>query len=297
MRQRSTLHCSHISHPGNEEKETESLTVNLSTLTDLDYNLGSVIAFPQHWQDGKSYEMPRDGRPDNGLMYITDCENTMITDKGRIRAVSGQIVYLPKGARYEAHFSTPNKACADKTVTDYLLNFLAYTVDGEPLLFADEITVITPRDGGRLRMMLEDAARKSENAACPPSLMKAIAFEIITEVSRSVSLGGGRGGAGTAISAALDYVGKNCLQRDVSVAELSEMCHVSTATLRRMFVASVGMSPKEYVNSLRLKRAVILLESGGVSVAEVSRLVGFEDPSYFSRFFKKHTGKNPTDFM
>lgn len=273
------------------------MTVNLSNLTDLDYNLGSVIAFPQHWQDGKSYEMPKDGRPDNGLMYITDCENTMITDNGRIHAVSGQIVYLPKGAKYEAHFSTPNKTAADRSITDYLLNFLAYTPDGEPLFFSDEITVITPHDGGKLLLLFEEAAKKSENAVCPPSLMKAIAYEIVTEVSRSSGIGKGRGGTGTAISAALDYVGKNCLQRDVSVSELSELCHVSTATLRRMFVAAVGMPPKEYVSSLRLKRAIILLESGGVSVAEVSRLVGFDDPSYFSRFFKKHTGKNPTDFM
>ena len=53
------------------------------------------------------------------------------------------------------------------------------------------------------------------------------------------------------------------------------------------------MSPKEYVIHQRISKAKVLLESGHASVAGVAASLGFDDPAYFSRLYKKKTGTSP----
>ena len=269
--------------------------IGFEEAANYDYGIHSVLAFPQHWQCGKSYEMPESGRPDSGLMYVCDCEAVMTYGDRKFSAENGQLLYLPQGLCYRAEFpKTPNRGAQRSAVTDYLLNFCAKTADGEALAFSRDIVVITPKDAPGFYEMLREASEKSRNADCPPSLLKAAAYEIITETSMQL-LKSQETQKGNYIAAkAVDYIARHCLLREVTVRELSQVCHVSESTLRRMFAAYTGTSPKEYINGVRLRRAGQLLESGGISVAEVSRLCGFDDPSYFSRFYKKHTGKTPT---
>ncbi len=58
-----------------------------------------------------------------------------------------------------------------------------------------------------------------------------------------------------------------------------------------------GLPLHQYIIGIRISKAVALLESGSFSIQEVSQIVGFYDASYFSRYFKKTTGKNPKEFM
>ena len=53
----------------------------------------------------------------------------------------------------------------------------------------------------------------------------------------------------------------------------------------------------EYRNTLLLQKAESLLRSGSFTVTEISQMLGFESVSYFSRFFKKHTGSSPSAFQ
>jgi two-component system response regulator YesN len=57
------------------------------------------------------------------------------------------------------------------------------------------------------------------------------------------------------------------------------------------------MSPTEYRTQMKIERAKDLMERGEYSVAELSDVLGFNDPSYFWRVFKKVTGMNPTDYQ
>lgn len=57
----------------------------------------------------------------------------------------------------------------------------------------------------------------------------------------------------------------------------------------RLFTAAAGMPPHRFVISCRLRKARELLTSTSLSIKEISVLCGFESPSEFSRFFRKHT--------
>lgn len=271
--------------------------ITLEDAYGFDYSIFSVLAFPQHWQEATTFRMPENGRPDSGFMCITDCENLMVCDGKKIKASVGQIVYLPSRTRYEAFFSKSPNSCGNSgNVTNYLMNFTLKDKDGECFNLCNEITVFTPPDFTRLLLMFREISEKSANAAYPTALLKCEAYRIITEISKQFRQGSDLYGNEAVFLKASEYIGENCLSREVLISELSEMCHVSTSTLRRIFISKVGMPPKDYISFVRLSRAKLLLENGDIGVAEASRLCGFDDPSYFSRFFKKHTGKNPVEY-
>ena len=57
-----------------------------------------------------------------------------------------------------------------------------------------------------------------------------------------------------------------------------------------------GRSAGEWVDNARLSLARTLLHDPSIPISEVSYRLGFEDPAYFSRFFRKLVGMSPTDF-
>jgi len=68
------------------------------------------------------------------------------------------------------------------------------------------------------------------------------------------------------------------------------------STLRRRFKEATGYSPKEYVLRVRLSRAKELLTLTPRSVEDIAATVGFDDPYYFSRLFRRKEGMSPTQF-
>lgn len=77
---------------------------------------------------------------------------------------------------------------------------------------------------------------------------------------------------------------------------LSEAAHMSVTNFRRLFRATYGQTPMEYRDELRLSYAKYYLFSGEGTVGEVAKRCGFEDQSYFVRFFRCHTGMTPGEF-
>ena len=72
---------------------------------------------------------------------------------------------------------------------------------------------------------------------------------------------------------------------------------ISSSTLYRKVKELTDLSPNEFIRTIRLKKAVQLLRSKRNNVSEVSDMVGFNDPYYFSRCFKKQFGFPPSDML
>ncbi|WP_436697008.1 helix-turn-helix transcriptional regulator [Lactiplantibacillus pentosus] len=63
---------------------------------------------------------------------------------------------------------------------------------------------------------------------------------------------------------------------------------------RELLRPSKERRPSAYLMKLRLQQARTLLEKGGLSVNAVARTVGYQDPYYFSKLFKRYFGVTPT---
>lgn len=81
------------------------------------------------------------------------------------------------------------------------------------------------------------------------------------------------------------------------IDDLSYDMHVSRSTLFRKIKYLTGRSPQTFMRTIRLERALQLLEKGHLRIAEVAYQVGFSDPNYFSKCFRKFFGKSPSSFM
>lgn len=87
----------------------------------------------------------------------------------------------------------------------------------------------------------------------------------------------------------------NMSNPEFTVQEFSREMGMSTSKLYRKMKGLTDMSPNEYLRTIRLKEAARLLSDSTLNVSEIAYSVGFGDPLYFSRCFKKQFGKAPRD--
>jgi transcriptional regulator GlxA family with amidase domain len=84
------------------------------------------------------------------------------------------------------------------------------------------------------------------------------------------------------------------IARPLNVPELAALVNLSPSRFRDLFSAQTGMGPVQYLQRLRLRRARLLLERTFLTVKEVMALVGYNDPSHFSREFRREHGVAPS---
>jgi AraC-like DNA-binding protein len=80
---------------------------------------------------------------------------------------------------------------------------------------------------------------------------------------------------------------------DLGIQELMQVVHLSHSQLFRRLKAITGMSPTAYIRNIRLQKANQLLISTDWRVSEIAYSLGFTDPNYFSRAFRKKFGCAP----
>jgi len=93
-----------------------------------------------------------------------------------------------------------------------------------------------------------------------------------------------------------DYLDNNIAEK-VCINAAARFAALSEYYFFRLFRASFGISPQQYLISKRLSEAVLLIESGNYSLSEVSIAVGFSDIYSFSKCFKNHFGCPPSKFV
>ena len=82
----------------------------------------------------------------------------------------------------------------------------------------------------------------------------------------------------------------------ISIDDYAESLHINTNWFIHNFKQYAGMSPVQYILSLRMVDAQSLLEWTNYSIKEISEIVGYENQLYFSRVFKKEIGKLPVQY-
>ena len=97
------------------------------------------------------------------------------------------------------------------------------------------------------------------------------------------------------VDEAVNFINLN-FHRPLTVGEIAHTCGIDDRYLYNLFVKHMGISPKQYLNKVRIHNAKLLLDGSNCTVTETAMSVGFEDVLTFSRFFAKHTGMSPTAY-
>lgn len=90
-----------------------------------------------------------------------------------------------------------------------------------------------------------------------------------------------------------DYV-HSYYNAPLSLEELSKVSNLSKFHFLRLFKSTYGITPYQFINKVRMRKATLLLRETKMEIREIAESVGFENSSSFSRLFYKESGFYPT---
>lgn len=97
------------------------------------------------------------------------------------------------------------------------------------------------------------------------------------------------------MDALLQYIQQN-FASIISLEDLASIANISKTTLIQAFKTTLGTTPINYINAIRLAKSKELLVNTDSAIGEISELIGFQSLHYFSRYFKAQEGISPTEY-
>lgn len=277
----------------NDLPATKTIPVSDEALLNCGLHARVREAVRQIWQPEDSWlGYTHHPRPCSGLVLIcADIEMVYTFAGGEVRAHMGDVVYVPSGMQYRVSFrgSTP-----DSHLDSYTVNFELFDREGCRILLSDTIRILAGDPQNRryapLAAELYEAyclekIGASRNALKLEAIFLYLLDRLLTDVRGRTDCDYPIRRGVRALTAEWD--------RNRPIAVYAEMCGVSESYFYLLFKRSLGVSPVEYRNRIRVQNACSLLESTSMSVEEIAAAVGFETAFYFSRIFKKLLGIPP----
>jgi two-component system, response regulator YesN len=100
---------------------------------------------------------------------------------------------------------------------------------------------------------------------------------------------------GDIIKVAKEYIERN-YHKSITLEDISSEVNVSSQYLSRLFKAEMKENFIDYLTDIRIEKAKNLLATGALTIKEICYKIGYSDPNYFSRIFKKRVGIPPTEY-
>ena len=231
------------------------------------------------------------GREDFYLQYMASGEMDM--ELGGVQAVlrpGEAVLHFPHTAyRYAMR--------GESTVVYYWVHFTGFCAESiaRQCGFANQEPVHAGAHGSitvRFESLFRDFV---ERDACFELSACAGVLALLAEIARRARMDGGAGAADERVSRSIAYMHR-AYGQPLSVAEMAAHVHLSESRFRHLFHQRTWLAPMEYLIQLRLSHARRLMAETALSIAEIARAVGYEDPFYFSRLFRQKMGAPPTEF-
>ena len=86
------------------------------------------------------------------------------------------------------------------------------------------------------------------------------------------------------------------LADDLSLIRLGELSFFNPSYLSRLFKQKTGQNLSDFISGLKMEQAMLFLRDNSLKISDVANRLGFESQHYFSRFFKKNTGRTPQEY-
>ena len=90
---------------------------------------------------------------------------------------------------------------------------------------------------------------------------------------------------------------RNMAEPDLNIKKMSSNLNMSQTQLYRKVHSVTGHTPKDLLQTIRLKKAAALFESGERNISQVAYKVGFNNLSYFAKCFRRFYKVNPSEYL
>jgi len=93
------------------------------------------------------------------------------------------------------------------------------------------------------------------------------------------------------------YIEENIQNQKLSVEDLSKYVGMSRVSLYKKCLSVTGKTPVDFIRSVKLEKAVTLMEKSNKTIAEICYMVGFGTPNHFARTFKERYNMLPSEYI
>ena len=92
------------------------------------------------------------------------------------------------------------------------------------------------------------------------------------------------------------FIEQHISDSNLKIEDMAETVNMGRTVFYKKMTELVGMSPSDFLRSVRMQRARQLIAKSRMTFSEIAYNVGFTDPKYFSKCFKKDTGMTPSEY-
>lgn len=213
----------------------------------------------------------------SALSFRLTGESRFALPAGEVTAAADSVTFVPQGVAY-----TRTVRAEEEIV---VFHFSLHTAAGG-------IFVFSPADPAPYRECFLGALREWEGRA--PGYRYRVTAMFYEILARMTAEGAAADGEGSGDACDARYLREHFCDPALTVAACAAHACVSPAYFRRRFRALHGVSPKEYLDRLRIGYATSLLRTGYYTQTEVARRTGFSDVKYFRTAYRRRTGKTPS---
>ncbi|MEO0437789.1 MAG: AraC family transcriptional regulator [Pseudomonadota bacterium] len=243
-----------------------------------------------YYPHAHGHRMARQRHDDNLLIYCTDGSGTLRTDEWRGEVRAGQLMLLPQGAEhfYESDSTAPWTLYwvhFQGASTGIFLQYLGFrdrrpvaNAGVSPALIAAFASLMEVRRTGYSTRAFINASNQLRH------LFSQMAMEISTQR--------GRGRGGVELADVQTFMREN-IDRALSLDQLAASANMSKFHFSKRYKALFGYSPVKHFQNMKIEHACSLLDRTELTVSAIADRLGYDDPLYFSRLFRRTLGMSP----
>ena len=253
--------------------------------------------YPHDYHSSDYYFTWKNGRAladwEYQLLYIRSGQGVIEFSRGKSIPVQGGAVIILHPGEWHRYRPDPETGWSEAYIG--IGGELLRRMIAEPF-FKNPPTIIQLPPNGRFDhdlIALVDEIQSS-SVEHPYSLAMKVATLLSTLFERPSSLHG-KAAYNVVIRRANLHIAHH-LGEAIDFPDLAKQCGMGYSLFRKCFQAYNGMAPLEYQIALRLRRAMHLLASSNVPIAQIAEETGFQSASYFSKFFHRRIGTSPIQY-
>ncbi|MCX7847784.1 MAG: AraC family transcriptional regulator [bacterium] len=244
------------------------------------------------WSPGEHFE--RAGMFEWGVELVTSgCG--VLTARGRTYELCPGDVFFFRPYEHVSYATAPHAHRWEKIFIDFFpggVSLLMHQLGLAETTFLRLSTARLPRARSLFHRCLTLA--RARRPGCR-SALSLTAYQLLLLLSHEVLAPTHREPIPDPVARVISYIEQHP-ERDLSAPQLSSIAGCSVRQLNRFFHRITGMSSHTWIEHAKMQRACLLLTHRADPISVISRQLGYHDPLYFSKVFKRITGRSPRDF-
>lgn len=266
--------------------------------TPLKFKKPPILAYAGQISGNPNWNFPSHKHDDlSEIIYICEGEGTFIINNKHYTAKKGDILIYNSGIIHEEYSNPANTLktifCGVSHVAiNQLKELCIIPLDIEPVIRKNKYSDLI---GIYLSHIFEESSLQTAGFEI---ICQGLLSSLIALIHRSIQFQNIKSDTTESNSLAYrikEFIDKN-YKKNIRLEDIADELYINKYYLSHVFKEQMQITPINYLINRRIGEAKSLLVSTDLKIGEIARIVGYDNPNYFTLLFKKMTGETPKQF-